>query len=446
MPQEANPTELAFDLEAYNKSNHAQMTCLLQITTNKGREYVIDPLAPGVWDLVGELAPLFANPKIVKIGHSIGGLDVRCLHRDFGIFVVNAFDTYEAAKCLKLPGAGLAKVCASYGLPDCKMYQSLKDQYQRCDWRQRPLTRPMIQYGRYDIRYLIELRTLMIRDLAKQELWDNDHVSKEAEARQVATSLAAILRKFDEEDEACDDSDVGSKMSDDAGYSTPISILDEEFQDTYELESEAVNGIVARKAQFNAMELRMNSALMQVISLSQNRCLDLWNSRPEPHLKNSEFLSMLQRSKSGEVECTSSQVKLYDKLVRWREYVAAKEECLPGFICPLDLFAHISYKRPTTEAALRKLSYFLPDLLEEKDNAYVDELLQLVVESRKVDGLEAEDVSDIPCYEAYLDQEKKRERSFSTAASSNLWTSTVTYSVMCVAAIVMITLATRRRR
>jgi hypothetical protein len=257
--------------------------------------------------------------------------------------------------------------------------------------------------------------------------------------------LAAILRKFDEEDEACD-SDADSKMSDDAGYSTPVSTLDEEFKDTYELESEAVNGSVARKAQFNAMELRMNSALMQVLSLSQIRCLDLWNSRPEPHLKNSEFLSILQRSKSGEVECTSSQIQLYDKLVRWREYVAAQEECLPGFICPLDLFAHISYKRPTTEAALRRLSYFMPDLLEEKDNAYVDELLQLAIESRKVDGLEAEEVSDIPCYEAYLEQEKKRERSLSIAASSNRWTSTVAYSVICVAAIAIVTLAARRRR
>ena len=422
------------------------MTCLLQITTNKGREYVIDVLAPGVWDLVGELAPLFANPKIVKIGHSIGGLDVRSLHRDFGIFVVNAFDTYEAAKCLKLPGLGLAKVCANYGLPDCKIYQSLKDKYQKCDWRQRPLTRPMIQYGRYDIRYLVELRTLMTRDLAKQELWDNDHVSKEAEARQVATSLAAILRKFDAEDEACG-SDADSKISDDAGYSTPVSTLDEEFQDTYELESEAVNGILARKAQFNAMELRMNSALMQVISLSQNRCLDLWDSRPEPHLKNFEFLSMLQRSKSGEVECTLSQIQLYDKLVRWRENVAAQEECLPGFICPLDLFAHISNKRPTTEAALRRLSFFLPELLEEKDNAYVDELLQLVIQSRSLDGLKAEEVSNIPCYEAYLEEEeKKRHRSLSTAASSNHWTSMVTYSVVCVAAIAIMTLASRRRR
>lgn len=77
------------------------MTCLVQLALNNGKEYVIDSLAPGVWESVGGLAPLFANPDIVKVGHAIGGLDVRCLHRDFGIFVVNAFDTYEAAKCLR---------------------------------------------------------------------------------------------------------------------------------------------------------------------------------------------------------------------------------------------------------------------------------------------------------------------------------------------------------
>ena len=92
------------------------MTCLIQLATNHGKEYVIDPLANDVWDCIHGLAPIFANPNIVKIGHSIGGLDVRCLHRDFGIFIVNAFDTYEAAQVLKLPSKGLAKVCQYYGM------------------------------------------------------------------------------------------------------------------------------------------------------------------------------------------------------------------------------------------------------------------------------------------------------------------------------------------
>lgn len=102
-----HPTLIAFDLEACNISKYAQLTCLLQLavadrdrTTQK--QYIIDTLAPGVWDEIHGLQPFFADPLIVKIGHSIAGLDVKCLHRDFGIFVVNAFDTYEASKVLKL--------------------------------------------------------------------------------------------------------------------------------------------------------------------------------------------------------------------------------------------------------------------------------------------------------------------------------------------------------
>ena len=147
----ACPTEIGFDLESLNTSKYTQLTSLLQITSNSGHDYVIDPLAPGVWDLIGPgLAPFFANPNIVKVGHSIGGLDVRSLHRDFGIFVVNVFDTYEAAQVLGLESHGLASVCKYYGLQDPDRYKQLKAEYQATDWRRRPLTKPMLEYGRYD--------------------------------------------------------------------------------------------------------------------------------------------------------------------------------------------------------------------------------------------------------------------------------------------------------
>eukprot|EP00977_Amphora_coffeiformis_P023537 scaffold13528_cov169-Amphora_coffeaeformis.AAC.7 len=144
----ARPTEIGFDLESFNRSKYTQLTCLLQLTSDAGQDYVIDTLAPGVWDTVGGLAPLFADPSIVKIGHAIGGLDVRSLHRDFGIFVVNAFDTYEAARVLDMDSNGLAAVCNHYDMPDSDAYAALKKDYQNCDWRQRPLTQPMIQYAR----------------------------------------------------------------------------------------------------------------------------------------------------------------------------------------------------------------------------------------------------------------------------------------------------------
>ena len=113
----SNPeiTEIGFDVEAYNASKYHQATCLIQLYTNIGTEYVIDVLAEGVWDQVSKLQPIFGDANVVKVGHGISGVDVPCLHRDFGIFIVNAFDTYEAATVLHLKTAkGLAKLCEYY--------------------------------------------------------------------------------------------------------------------------------------------------------------------------------------------------------------------------------------------------------------------------------------------------------------------------------------------
>ena len=127
---------VAFDVEAYNRNKWTQVTCLVQLSSNLGKDYILDVLAPGVWDAMSLLKPLFANPAIVKVGHNIGSLDISSLHRDFGILVVNAFDTQVAAESLQLKGhLGLAKLCEYYGLPTTAQYQSLKQVNQMRDWR-----------------------------------------------------------------------------------------------------------------------------------------------------------------------------------------------------------------------------------------------------------------------------------------------------------------------
>lgn len=58
-----------------------------------------------MWEAVSTLlGPIFANPNIVKIGHGIMGGDIPALFRDFGIIVVNAFDTQEASGFLGRTG------------------------------------------------------------------------------------------------------------------------------------------------------------------------------------------------------------------------------------------------------------------------------------------------------------------------------------------------------
>lgn len=131
-------TELAFDCEMHHFRSYHGLTCLLQISANN-INYLIDTIA--LWNHVGTiLRPLFANPTILKIGHSIGGGDVPCLFRDFGIIVVNAFDTQEAVAALTGIKMGLAPLMEYLKCPIAESVRAGKIAMQHTDWRIRPLT------------------------------------------------------------------------------------------------------------------------------------------------------------------------------------------------------------------------------------------------------------------------------------------------------------------
>ena len=435
--EEARPTEIALDMEMYNLSKFAQVTCLIQLSSNVGKEYVIDTLAPGVWDCVSLLRPFFADPAISKVGHSIGSLDVRSLHRDFGIFVVNAFDTYEAAKILKLPcGFGLASVCQHYGLENAKQYKELKDKYQTTDWRRRPLTNDMIRYGRYDVHFLLALRRLMIRDLTREELWDNVRFNSQAERRMIAEALASSIKHMDREEDgeivdhdndfdvSTEEYTVGSSISDHEGYYTPPT-------------QEDPNDDATRHSEYDAEKLRMQANLMRVISHSQQRCLDLWSLKAEVPTKNEAFVSVIYRAGKGELEWSPSHMALYEDLVHWRDIVARKEGVLPALVCALHLLVSVALKRPTCEASLRRISYFLPELLEDMQEDYLGQILSLVRSSLEKSGLNPVSVSiqkySVPKSNSFL---RKRRVALSVAVIAAIGTVTV----------VAITLLHRRRR
>lgn len=436
-----HPTLIAFDLEACNISKYAQLTCLLQLavadrdrTTQK--QYIIDTLAPGVWDEIHGLQPFFADPLIVKIGHSIAGLDVKCLHRDFGIFVVNAFDTYEASKVLKLPSHGLAAICEYYGLPNGKLYHDLKQQYQSCEWRTRPLTPPMIQYARYDVNYLIPLRELMIRDLTR-EAWASCPVK---EGENVARALALTLKQFEKEEDEYQSSASASSVNDDMNYDDAIDTVEEvqlspqpqqheeedtdssvfytprEQRSTVDLtkldnaqhpyyttlnDSEDDDARVPT-VRLEADELRMQVLLMRVISISQERCLRAWKEQSEPFMQNPHFMSLIHRARRGEVHWSVSRTRLYCNLVNWRNQLALELECLPAFVIPSDFLVCVALRRPLSSEALRRISLSLPVLLRDHDE-YMEQLFSTVRDSMNDEPPTESDSGD--CYYYYCEHD-----------------------------------------
>ena len=154
----AKEKEIAVDLEAHNYRSYQGFCCLMQVST-RHEDIIIDVLK--LREHVGPvLAPIFANPAIVKVLHGSDG-DIVWLQRDFGIFTINLFDTGQAMRLLNYPAHGLG-----YLLEKMCGFKADK-RWQLADWRLRPLDPEALHYARADTHFL-----LYCYDRLKQELKD----------------------------------------------------------------------------------------------------------------------------------------------------------------------------------------------------------------------------------------------------------------------------------
>ena len=146
---------IGVDTEADSFYAYQEKVCLLQISDDEA-DYVIDPLA--LKRDLSPLAPVFANPDIVKIFHG-ADYDIVSLKRDHGFAFHNLFDSLIAAQLLGLPKFGLADLIERYfGI-------QLDKAFQRHDWAARPLLPEHLEYARGDTHWLRAIRELMSRKL-----------------------------------------------------------------------------------------------------------------------------------------------------------------------------------------------------------------------------------------------------------------------------------------
>jgi exosome complex exonuclease RRP6 len=151
-------TEIAVDLEHHDYRSFQGFTCLVQISTRE-EDWIVDALA--MRSLMYHLNESFTNPNVVKVFHGAES-DIVWLQCDFGVYIVNLFDTYHASHLLNYPKHSLAYLLEFYVnfIADKK--------YQLADWRIRPLPKEMLKYARDDTHYL-----LYIYDRMRNELISN---------------------------------------------------------------------------------------------------------------------------------------------------------------------------------------------------------------------------------------------------------------------------------
>lgn len=126
-----NVTEIAVDLEHNHLRSFQGFTCLVQIST-RNEDFIVDPFK--IWRSMQKLNSVFTNPHIVKVLHGADN-DVMWLQRDFGVYIVNMFDTGQASRALKFESFSFAFLLSYY----CDIHVSKA--YQLADWRIRPLSK-----------------------------------------------------------------------------------------------------------------------------------------------------------------------------------------------------------------------------------------------------------------------------------------------------------------
>ncbi|XP_015928084.2 exosome complex component 10 [Parasteatoda tepidariorum] len=150
--------EIAVDLEHHSYRSFQGFTCLMQISSHS-KDYIVDVLA--LRSQLPVLNDIFTDPKIVKVLHG-ADMDILWLQRDFGVYVVNMFDTGQAARVLHFAHLSLSYLLKHY----CKL--DVDKKFQLADWRIRPLPEEMIKYAREDTHYLLYVYDCLKNDLINQ--------------------------------------------------------------------------------------------------------------------------------------------------------------------------------------------------------------------------------------------------------------------------------------
>ncbi|KAK7497916.1 hypothetical protein BaRGS_00010787 [Batillaria attramentaria] len=147
--------EIAVDLEHHSYRTFQGFVCLMQISTRQ-KDFLIDTLA--LRSDMHILNEVFTDPNIVKVFHGADS-DIEWLQRDFGIYVVNMFDTGQAARVLNLARFSLAHLLHLY----CQV--EANKQFQLADWRIRPLPQELVRYAQEDTHYLLYIYDVMRNEL-----------------------------------------------------------------------------------------------------------------------------------------------------------------------------------------------------------------------------------------------------------------------------------------
>ena len=147
---------IALDTESNSFHRYPEQLCLIQVATRQSA-YLIDSIVLGRIDPLGEI---LSTDSIMKVIHG-ADYDVRSLDRHQGFRIRNLFDTSIAARFIGITRFGLADVTKELLGKTIEKSKRL----QLIDWGKRPLIPEALEYAAADVRYLLELQSVLSQRL-----------------------------------------------------------------------------------------------------------------------------------------------------------------------------------------------------------------------------------------------------------------------------------------
>jgi ribonuclease D len=167
---------LAVDTEADSMHSFFEKVCLVQLATETGDAFIVDPLA--LRGIEG-LGPVFADPVTTKVFHG-ADFDVMSLRRDFAFEFRGIFDTMLAGQLLGDEKLSLRDyVHRFFGV-------TLEKAHTRDDWAKRPLGEKQLEYCWHDVAFLVQLMDIQRTRLAEADLVEEAEIEFERLARREA--------------------------------------------------------------------------------------------------------------------------------------------------------------------------------------------------------------------------------------------------------------------
>ena len=355
---------LSVDTESSGFYTYYSEVCLIQIST-ESRHFLIDVLA-GI-DL-SKLGVLFQDSSHRKIFHAATS-DMTELSRQFQWQIGNLFDTYMAAKYLRLDGASLQSVVERYtGI-------RLEKKEQKSDWKRRPLSKAQLDYAHLDTLYLHSVMAAMKDEIEKEKLTEEF----ESEMQWLCRKPADAEGQSDVDDHNSTELPGWSRVS---GVSKLTPDERGRFAAIYELREER-----AKAENIAPFRLLTNQGMTDMATnINVKSLADLRYFRMNPMFLKKDGNELIRRlavaspvmhpalPRRRKTEADELIESKFQKLKAWREKIIANRKLEPALILSNRVLFKIAKQQPEDIDQLQNLQL----MSEWKLHHYGSELLRIV--------------------------------------------------------------------